>query len=397
MTRTVSGWMGLLGAVALVHCDCGSPVSAQDSTLPESCAQVAPVSAKQKTDILFVIDNSGSMEEEQAAVASELSSFVSALRQGSGLEQDFQFGVITTSAYRHPIGGGFFENDYASQAGRLQAVPLSGERILSGSDPDVVTKFSALVQQGTSGSTQETPFEVVRRALTAPLIDTPPAQDGNQGFLRDGARLLVVVVSDEDDCSEMPPYPSDVRVGVDPNVSTCTQGAAQLTPVSEYANVFRNLVDGNGAAREVLWAAIAPVAVSDKRAEEVVISGRVQNADCITSLQGGYRHRAMAALFDPELENLDSICSASYRDSLLRIAILATLGQSVEIMSAPDPRLLRVAIERGGGSVDLCTLTNGGIRYEPKFGGRPARIQFQNQCARRAADVNVTIDLICAG
>jgi hypothetical protein len=50
-------------------------------------------------------------------------------------------------------------------------------------------------------------FEAVRRALSDPLVDgvddprTPLPNDGNQGFLRDEAALVVVFVGDEDDHS----------------------------------------------------------------------------------------------------------------------------------------------------------------------------------------------------
>jgi hypothetical protein len=65
-----------------------------------------------------------------------------------------------------------------------------------------VENFQRLVQVGTSGSGQETPFEAIRLALSPPLITTEMAQGGNLEFLRDGARLLIVVVTDEGDCSE---------------------------------------------------------------------------------------------------------------------------------------------------------------------------------------------------
>ena len=82
----------VLAGLVLARCDCGSPVSAANSTLPAQCQVDEPQLAAQKTDILFVVDDSNSMRANQDAVAIELPAFVQALQQGSGLEQDFQVG-----------------------------------------------------------------------------------------------------------------------------------------------------------------------------------------------------------------------------------------------------------------------------------------------------------------
>src|SRR5689334_8490395 len=91
--------LAVLALLVLARCDCGSPVSAANSTLPAQCQVDQPELAAQKTDILFVVDDSNSMKANQDAVAVELPAFVQALQQGAGLEQDFQVGVITTSVY----------------------------------------------------------------------------------------------------------------------------------------------------------------------------------------------------------------------------------------------------------------------------------------------------------
>jgi hypothetical protein len=233
--------------------------------------------------------------------------------------------------------------------------------------------------------------------VLSPLADTPLEEGGNAGFLRPGARLVVVVVGDEDDCSELPPRPPTVRIGTELSRAYCTEQSAQLTPVPVYAALLQSLQDGRGAPREVVFAAIAPVARSDKRAEQVIDNGVVRNVDCPTSFQAGERLREMAQWFDPGLTNLESICKASFRDSLLRIAELAALRQSVEVMNTSDGRLLQIAITREDGSTQLCTQDNGGILFQPREGDRPARAFFQGQCLRRVTDQDLTVRLLCVG
>ena len=63
----------------------------------EQCSSQISLPASVTTDILFVIDNSGSMREEQQKVIDELSTFVQSLASGP-VDNDFQIGVITNQA-----------------------------------------------------------------------------------------------------------------------------------------------------------------------------------------------------------------------------------------------------------------------------------------------------------
>ncbi|MGE6758935.1 VWA domain-containing protein [Corallococcus interemptor] len=397
----------LLSLSALLAVGCHSPVDDDGSTVPDSCEATPPVVAPQKTDILFVIDNSGSMTEEQQGIATELPAFVAALKQGSGVIQDFRVGVITTSVYQRQrvADGTDIIRAFPDQEGRLQPVKdeakqPTGERFIESSDPELLPKFQRLVDQGTSGSGQEAPFEAVRLAVASPLATQPPEEGGNGGFLRDDARLLVVVVSDEEDCSSTQ-RPPPVYLGQDRAVDSCTEQGDKLTPVSEYYQAFQGLKDSRGASREVLWATIGPVALTDKRAEVTTTTEGgttyVRNVDCPTSYGPGYRQSDMAKAFDATRANLDSICKPSYQQTLLDIAELATVAQSVSVVNLPDPRLAVVYVTRSDGSVQTCTAANGDFRYEPPTDGRSARIFFLGPCLRRVGDTKVEVKVLCAG
>lgn len=387
-----------------------SPVEQVGSRLPAACQSEAPVVQPQRLDILFVIDDSNSMAEEQDGVARELTAFVEELRRAGGVRQDFAVGVITTSVYVDiRIGDYHRYTPYPLESGRLRPVPdalpdgglaleTNNERVLSGDDPALLEKFARLVHQGVGGSGQETPFEAVRLALLGDLATIPLAEGGNQGFLRDGARLLVVVLSDEDDCSELE-RPPRVSVTTDPLVNTCSRDANSLAPVSEYHRLFSTqLPNLDGSPRDIVWAAIAPVSRSSPhQALEVVEDGRVRNVDCPTSNQGGARHLAMARAFDPSLANLDSICADSYRQTLIDIASLASVSQVLEVTDVPDGNMLRTLITRADGRIEACTLLNGGLlSFTPGAGGGPAKVQFGNQCRRRSDDRAITVQLLCA-
>jgi hypothetical protein len=146
----------------------------------EACHVVPGQPPKAAADILFVIDDSGSMGEEQANLAKNFDNFFATLK-GSGL--DYQVGIVTTDV------------DYEEKAGRLQG----DVKVLKPDTAELEQHFKTSVAVGTNGSTQEQGLEAIRLALTAPNKDAT-----NAGFLREGSRLAVIIISDEEDQSPLP-------------------------------------------------------------------------------------------------------------------------------------------------------------------------------------------------
>jgi hypothetical protein len=346
-------------------------------------------------------------------VIRELPTFVSILQQGAGVGQLLRVGLVNTSVYEgFQQGNGNIITIPYNQGGWLRVFPPTdggtpdGARYLTDPDPEITSRLSAAIRAlGVNGSPQETPFEAARIALTETGFWTVLADGGspNAGFLRAGARLLVVAVSDEDDCSEMSFKPPRVFYNNTDGQDFCTNHEDLLTPVGDYVTAFTRLDDGMGRPREILWGAIAPVSISGKLAQRV--SGHLadggpitQNIDCPTSGGPGFRHREMALAFDPTLTNLDSICKPDYHDSLVAIAEIASIPQTLTLTdNVPDPRLLEIDIARAGGSVERCSLSNGGFLYEPGVGTEKPTVRFQQQCLRRTTDTGVTVKLLCAG
>jgi hypothetical protein len=129
-------------------------------------------------DILFVVDNSGSMGEEQTNLTLNFSQFIQFTTE---LDIDYQIGVITTE------GSG-------TNAGKLRGPIIANTGANASSDP--IADFVAQANVGTSGSADEEGLNAAQLALTPPLINTT-----NAGFLRDGALLSIIFVSDEEDHS----------------------------------------------------------------------------------------------------------------------------------------------------------------------------------------------------
>lgn len=135
-----------------------------------------------QVDVLWVVDDSCSMSEEQNNIASNAQNFLS---RALNLNTDFQIGLVTT------------DMEDANKSGKLQS--RNGRpKIIDRATADPVGAFADNVRQGTSGSAEEQGLEATHSALTDPLINDPAA---NQGFLRDDAKLVVIAVSDEEDQS----------------------------------------------------------------------------------------------------------------------------------------------------------------------------------------------------
>ncbi|MCO4770827.1 MAG: choice-of-anchor D domain-containing protein [Deltaproteobacteria bacterium] len=124
------------------------------------------------TDILFVVDNSCSMGDEQTTFAVNFPAFVPIL-EASGT--DFKLAATTTDA-----------GDNGAFVG---ATP-----IITPSTPDPAGTFGANVTLGTSGAGYE-------QAMLGGWLALNPAYAANPGFLRDIAGLRIIFVSDAVDFS----------------------------------------------------------------------------------------------------------------------------------------------------------------------------------------------------
>jgi hypothetical protein len=146
-----------------------------------------------KTDVLFVVDNSGSMGEEQAALAAGFPTFIS---RAIALNADFHVGVIATEVNDAETGVGTPSRDI--YPGVLVQAP-GCPKIITAATPDITGCFADNVRLGTCCSDeQEAGLQAAWMSLTPPLVDDPAM---NAGFLRQDAKLYIVCVSDEEDQS----------------------------------------------------------------------------------------------------------------------------------------------------------------------------------------------------
>jgi hypothetical protein len=218
--------LGLLAVALAPGCDIG-PQYCEGDALPEETVSsvqsrvVAQVNAAESraVDILFVIDDSRSMMDEQRQLGIWSSELFDVLGS-SGELPDLHIGVVSSSIAIAGLagchsGGGTFHVGAAKLDDKPFIVDVAGqngrERNYTGTLTDTFAKMALVGDQGCGF---EQPFKAARTLLTS-----------NTGFLREDALLLVVFVTDEDDCSAI-----DSGLYLDPYGDACSE----MGPITSY-------------------------------------------------------------------------------------------------------------------------------------------------------------------
>ncbi len=180
MQTSVRAWGGLLAAVTMTGCqDFGVLGSQPDDTAApletERVHDVLQAYQNVPVDVLWVVDNSRSMNVLRQALSTHMGDF---LEHFQASRYNWRMGVITTDV-----------SDPA-QAGRL--VETRGRSWVERADAGPEKMFGELIANiPDQGADEEMAFSAVRRFMQR------ESKQRGAGFLRDFAALHVIVVSDE--------------------------------------------------------------------------------------------------------------------------------------------------------------------------------------------------------
>ena len=141
-------------------------------------------------DILWVIDNSGSMETSQNIVAANIGTFINKFEQTNF---DFRIAMTTTSAYQASslFNGGA---NWSRFVDGTDATSHTGIRIIDCNTPNLEQVFETNFKQGITGSADERGLQSLEEALKN-------ASNLSLEFPRQGAFLAVIYLTDEEDFS----------------------------------------------------------------------------------------------------------------------------------------------------------------------------------------------------
>ncbi len=194
----LSGFL-LVTAVA-TGCECGTP-KLTNTLPPDVRVDTYLQQAASKIDVLWVIDNSGSMASRQENLARNFGSFITEFTRNS---IDYRIAVTTTDIFK--------------EGGRFVGTP----KIITPTTPNVATVFANNVKVGIAGSPYEVGLDAAKLSLdlqnqsnaasvlqcktACPTAGQATCQakcetDTVFPFLRRDAYLYLIFVSDEDDKS----------------------------------------------------------------------------------------------------------------------------------------------------------------------------------------------------
>jgi hypothetical protein len=208
----------LIITAAFIGC-VNRPIEKPDKKQQKETPAYFPQSIEKDIDILFVIDNSNSMADEQQNLSKNFPKFIDALKSPklNNKIPNVHLGIITTD-----LGAGNYSlpscEVSGGDGGKLQASPrvagcvppskpyieyIDGVTNINNpaiTDPieKVKKAFQCIAEIGTGGCGFEAQIEAARRALD-------PKLNRNPGFVRKDAFLAVVFITDEDDCSAQKP------------------------------------------------------------------------------------------------------------------------------------------------------------------------------------------------
>lgn len=294
-------WLSI-GVLSAVLGACGKDVFVPLRFKTEEFKQ----NAAAKIDVLWVVDNSSSMAEEQASLGRSFQIFIDNLIN-SGV--DYHIAVTSTDA---------------SDQGKLHKGGTNPAVI----DPQISNPQATFLQNvtvGISGAREEKAFEAAAAALgkgmnwrPGEVAEFPPE---NSDFVRDDAALFIIMVSDEDDSS--------------------------FGPVDYYRRLFKSY-KGPGNESQISVSAI----VGDVGAQEGC-SGEGGEA------QPGFRYVELAGLTGGIWT---SICS-DFNESLAQLSISAAgLRSTFRLSQTPD---LGALLPCGNlGQKAMCVRVNGQIIQE---------------------------------
>lgn len=213
-------------------------------------------------DFLFVVDNSMSMEDHQANLTANFGDFIVGIESTLDQVDSYHVGVVTSDAYVHnEIGcntlGALVTWTGGPYSSASHCVFAEGHRYMTEAD-DLPAAFACAATVGTEGDWSERPMEAMTEALAPPLSARGACNDG---FVRDDALLVIIVISDEPEGPgdpEGPPPDSSVgdpqswydavvaaKQGLSDNVVVMTL-VHEPDPASDHMTEFATMFGENG-------------------------------------------------------------------------------------------------------------------------------------------------------
>lgn len=151
-------------------------------------------------DFLFVVDSSISMATNQSDLVTAFPEFVDTMKATLESVDSYHVGVVTSGAYAgNEPGcqqiGALVTQTAGPDSSAAQCGPYLDGRYMT-EDDDLASAFECAARVGTGGDNDEKMMQAALAAIS-PELNAPGAC--NEGFIREDALLVLVLITDEDD------------------------------------------------------------------------------------------------------------------------------------------------------------------------------------------------------
>ncbi|MCA9705808.1 MAG: hypothetical protein KDK70_08175 [Myxococcales bacterium] len=178
-------------------------------------------------DFVFVVDNSPSMLDEQQFLVQGVPGFISAMQNAIPNLESFRVGVIDTDSYpglgtlEAPLDGcdpeavddceacdytlgAFLTKPQSAIDPEITCDFSTGQSYMDGTSETFANEFGCAAVVGAVGNPIEQQAGALVAAVSSDLLEPGAC---NEGFVRDDALLVFLVISDEEDNHASPPEP----------------------------------------------------------------------------------------------------------------------------------------------------------------------------------------------
>lgn len=312
--KQILGQLAFVTTLSVFIMGCGSKGTSYSLLSTGQSFTQAKVNAK--IDMLWVVDNSGSMQPLQTNMTNNFNSFIN---QFVTKGYDFHLAVTSSDSYR---AGAKFQNNPAlakfsdgvnSHTGIFDIVPGTA---------NLINTFVTNATLNANGSGDERALSSFKAALDSPL---------NAGFLRSDSFLAVIILSDEDDFSD--PNRVEYSWTFNGGIADHSYTNPGLEPVDSYVTYLDTKTNTTGAFRRY---SVSAITVLDSAC-------RAAHAATSPSTIIGQRYMDLA---NKTSGVLGSVCAASYAPALTAIQNrIIELGTQFFLSATPVVASISVSVD----------------------------------------------------
>lgn len=274
-------------------------------------------------DILWVVDNSGSMNSSQQNLASNFNSFI---QDFVALRYDFKMAVTTSDTWYNQYNSNAFYSPRWRTGNRANlfnpnynpqgANTDSGIFVMNKDTVGLNSVFTTNIRVGTQGNGDERAFSSMMRSLN---------HGANSDFRRSTAFLSIIIVSDEDDFSH-------TGSGLNESYSN-----PNLIPVSSYVTQLDTLTGSTSENRRDKYQ-VSNISIRDAGCLATLNDSSQklqQRYDALADATGGSKN-SLCANFSTVLQNIkDSVLTAAAVFQLDREPIESSIVVKIDGVTVP--------------------------------------------------------------